>query len=458
MKNPKIEQLSWETLVALGKEAGRNKDITSSAQHFFDAYEVSRTFEKQDPRCGESAYFLAFTRYLQHKTIEGTRLFNEYLRYPPEHTGGPERYAHVLSLLGAIYFGSDELDEAERHIRAALALEKKLSGESWENHQFLVSILMVQKRYREAIPHLESLLNHQEQVSIEEAQKVAVMLAFAHKQLGDEEGELHWQKKNLELRERMCPTPPSNPPLPPLPNELPEGWGLDQLSHFIEACRQNELYCFVHREELYRQLSAVNERFIKNRKNLVLALIKSVDKFAGTAKLAEIELEPREWLEVYFFLRCYASFSGAARLAMSAQVPEAFMLLRGCIENALYAWHVSTDSNLKTIWLARHKDKKARDLVSSSFAIGPIQRSLTAKDQNVGRAVSTAYNETIDEGAHPNVKTFLDSAAQRNNEGVLLLSVSVLNPDQGDYILEKTIATGQLVFDIFTLIYPGVID
>lgn len=452
------EQSAWEKFVAKGKDAGRSKNIASSAQYFLEAYKVSKTFRKNDSRRGESAYFLGFTRYLENKSIEAARLLNEYLEYPAEETGGAERYAHVHSLLGAIYFGASELDKAKDHIETALKLERALFGESWENHQFLVSILMTQKHYKEAIPHLEFLLKHQERNNLEEAQKVAVMLAFAHKQLRDEKGEMQWQKESLAIRERLNPTTITNLPHPPAPHELPEGWGLDQLSHFIEACRRNELYSFVHKSDTYKQLNALNDRFIENRKSLVLALIKRVDKFTKTKEFSDIELEPTEWLEVYFFLRCHASYSGAVRLAMSAQVPEAFMLLRGCLENALYAWHVSTNSELKDIWLARNENKKAYNLVREKFAIGAILRSIAERNEQLGRSVSVAYNDTIDEGAHPNVRTFLKNAAQRNSEGVLLLSVGTLDPDQVDYILEKSIAIGLIVFEIFKLTYPNLID
>jgi hypothetical protein len=317
---------------------------------------------------------------------------------------------------------------------------------------------MMQKKYQEAIPALIALFEYQEKVDLQEAQKVAVMIAFAHKQMNDEKGELFWQKRNLGLHEQIRPTPTSNLPLPIPPNELPEGWGLDQLGHFLEACRHNELTTFVQKPELYSELSTINERFIANRKSMVLAMTKVIITQNSGVDFSEVKLQPEEWLEVYFYLRCHASFAAGVRLALSAQVPETYMVLRGCIENALYAWHVSTNEKLKRIWLDRHNDDASAKAVKKQFQIGEMKRNLSEKDSALGARVNTMYDESIDKGAHPNVMAFLSSAVQKNADGTLILTVNTLSPDQLDDILNATIGTGNLVFEIYKLIYPNLID
>lgn len=458
MPNDKKQTERWELLVKRGKDAGRNKDIAASAEYFAAAYELSKSFARIDPRRGESAYFLAFTKYLTGNSSEAIRLFNEYLKHPADKTGGEDRCAHVHSLLGAIYFGSEEMEQAENHIRKSIEMETDKGSPSKENQQFLASILMLQKEYNQAIPVLTELFEYKEKVDLQEAQKVAVMIAFAHKQLNDEKGELIWQKKNLGLHEQISPASFSNPAHPQAPSEMPEGWGLDPLGHFLEACRRNELASFANEPELYAQLSAINDRFIANRKNMVIALTKLIVQEKPDMDFAEISLEPEEWLVVYFYLRCQAAFAAAARLALTAQAPETFMVLRGCIENALYAWHISTDEKLKRIWLDRHESEEAAKAVKKQFAIGDMKRSLLNRDSELGTKVNLIYDETIDKGAHPNVKAFLSNAAQTNADGSLILAVSTLNPEHLEDLLNATISTGNLIFDIYKLIYPDLID
>lgn len=447
---------NWQQLVNKGKDAGRSKNVDASAEYFLSAYHQSKEFPETDPRRGQSAYFLAFTRYVQKKNLEAVKLFNEYLQYPASGAEDLQKQAQVHSLLGSIYFGYEQMHDAEIHIQKSLELESQCLGASWENQQFLASILMMQKKFEQAISPLESLFEHLKNNPLE-AQKIAVMLAYAHKQLGDFKGEMFWQKKNLGLREQLNPTPITDISLSEQSNELPEGWGLDQLGHFLEASRRNELSTFVHKPDSYKELSALNDRFIENRKSLVLALTHIV-RAKYTSKFSDIELKPEDWLEVYFYLRCHASFTAAVRLGLSAQGPETYMVLRGCIENALYAWHVSSDLTLKRIWLDRHKDEDSNKAVKKNFAIGDMKRKLLEANSHLGKAVNTIYDETIDRGAHPNVMAFLDNAGQSNSEGTLLLSVTTLNPGQLDELLAATATVGNLVFEIYKLIYPDLID
>ena len=56
---------NWDELVAAGKEFGKARNLQASAQKFQEAYDLSRSFSHTDDRRAESAYFLAYARYVQ---------------------------------------------------------------------------------------------------------------------------------------------------------------------------------------------------------------------------------------------------------------------------------------------------------------------------------------------------------------------------------------------------------
>ncbi len=112
----------WQQLVSEGKSAGRQRDLYGSASKFQDAYNVSRSFERDDPRRGESAYYLAYARYIEQKPEVATGLFEEALEYMLLDKSQVQRCGQIHSILSAIYFGLSELDEAEKHIHTSMKI------------------------------------------------------------------------------------------------------------------------------------------------------------------------------------------------------------------------------------------------------------------------------------------------------------------------------------------------
>ncbi|MBI1272140.1 hypothetical protein GC174_17065 [bacterium] len=445
----------WQKLVGEGKSAGRARDLHGSALKFQDAYDLSRSFEKNDPRRGESAYYLAYARYVEQKPEVATGLFEEALQYMLPDKSLAQRCGQIHSILAAIYFGLSELDEAEQHIRASMTIGDELSQESWENVQMLASILMIQKNYSEAVPLLEKLVSLYRDRAPMEVPKTLQILAYAQRELGNLDQETHWQKEILRVRESNSMAQMNKIELP---EEMPEGWGLDRITHFIEAARQNEIASFHGHRELFEKLLAVNERFWTTRRNLTLHMAEVIDKKHAGKSFDQLKLDPEDWLELYFFMRAHSSFLGAVRLALSAQCPEAYTLLRGVIENAQYAFYVSTDDSLKRTWLDRHKDEAARKEIRKKFGPTKIGEALETKDPALAARVSDLYDETIDLGAHPNVKAFLANAVQTNTKGELVLSVAYLNPGELEELLNRTLDVGNVTLDLFRAIFPKLVD
>ena len=450
------QQKRWNTLVERGKAAGRKKDLKESGAYFEAAYRVSRSFAKKHPIRRDSAYFLAYSKFVEEDKKRAEVLFNEFLDHPLINEAEKTKIAGAWSLLGSIHYEGDQERAAECFAKA-IELQKALGLASFENELMLGTIKMLEHKYAEAIPLLEMAYNVQEHSNIESAQKLCVQLAFAHKELGDTAGEMKWQKANLKMRDlKTAFTTEKNELI--INTEVPDGWSNDSLSHFFEGSRQNELATFVKKPDEYKELRKINDRFMENRKNLILSIIPTINERYKDVAFENIELEPEEWLEAFFYLRTHASFAGAARLGLSAQMPEMYMLLRGCIENAIYGFYVWKKSELKTIWLKRNDSEADKEAMKEKFTVSKIKRTLGEVDSNLRDEIMQMYEETIDQGAHPNVKAFVDHAVQKNVDGALSLAVSILNPDQLDSALANLTKTGELVLRVFKAMYPNLID
>lgn len=446
----------WNTLIERGKAAGRNKDLKSVGEYFETAYKVSRAFAKKDAIRRDSAYFLAYVKFESQKNQEACALFEEFLAHPLIDEADKMKVAGALSVLGTINYDTDTA-KAAQNLEKAIKLQMQLGIETLENEIMLGAIRMIEHKYAEAITLLEPAYQKVRDSDRECAKRICLQLAFAHKELGDNAGEMKWQKANLLMSDLKTSHMSEKNPLI-IRTEVPEGWGKDSLSHFVESSRQNELATFQQMEAQYLKLRAINDRFMENRKSFVLSMIPAINQQYEDFDFEKIELKPEEWLEAFFFLRTHASFSGAARMALSAQIPEMYMLLRGCIENAIYGFYVWKKPELKTIWLKRNDSAANKEAVKDKFTVSKIMKTLGTADSGLRDEIAQMYDETIDQGAHPNVKAFLAHGVQKNEDGALSLAVNILNPGELNSSLENLAKTGDLVLKVFKAMYPVLID
>jgi len=173
----------WHNLMESGKSAARNKDRTASTANFQEAYQLSRSFANDDRKRGESAYHLAYVKFLVHDLSEALNLFDESLQFMQSDPGLNTKCAHVHSLLASIHLESKEFHEAEQHIRASLEIERKSTQESVENKQLLAYILLAQRRYFESIEVLEKLLVIQQREKPQDVPNTLSLLSFARKHI-----------------------------------------------------------------------------------------------------------------------------------------------------------------------------------------------------------------------------------------------------------------------------------
>jgi hypothetical protein len=119
----------------------------------------------------------------------------------------------------------------------------------------------------------------------------------------------------------------------------PPGWGEDPVTGFIEAAQQNAFALYANVPNFFERVTKIDVIFRR-----------AVQYFG----------RPDDWLPGLFLLRVHSGFLGGTRLAVSGQIPEAYMVLRGCLEASLYGLYIAKDPSRATIWLNRGDSEEAR--------------------------------------------------------------------------------------------------
>lgn len=167
----------------------------------------------------------------------------------------------------------------------------------------------------------------------------------------------------------------------------------------------------------------------------------------------------KELLLPLFVSRCHSTYLGAVRLITSGQVVETYMLLRGCIENALYAHFIQTDPTLErdlpdriTTWLKRNDDEESKKACRNMYSYVKLRKNLAEYDQDLGSKMSDLYEHTLDYGAHPNFLGHITSSDVKIEDG----SVDILVPGDTDICkvgLQTTVKVGIVSLKMFELVY-----
>lgn len=224
------------------------------------------------------------------------------------------------------------------------------------------------------------------------------------------------------------------------PIEPPPGWGTDELSNFLEISQRNTYATFHILRPPYEKLAGIDRLYRK-----------VIDNLSHSAS----------WFAALFVLRSHSSYLAAARMALSGQVPETYLLLRGCLENAIYGFYIDRHPELRETWLRRHDDAEAMKLVRKEFQIGPILSSVEAAHSNTGAIARTLYDRTIDYGAHPNERALSQVLGMNRGEGEVRFEVRYLmkGKDVAFGLALKTCAqVGVCGLDLFYLVYPQRFD
>lgn len=105
------------------------------------------------------------------------------------------------------------------------------------------------------------------------------------------------------------------------------------------------------------------------------------------------------------------------------------MVMRGCLENALYGLYVlHKDSGAFDRWMCRHDSDDAKRIVRNEFTIACVKKTLEDMDPKHFVVVSQLYDKTVDIGAHPNVAVSAALKTSRS-EGRIQFKVLYLTAD-----------------------------
>lgn len=137
---------------------------------------------------------------------------------------------------------------------------------------------------------------------------------------------------------------------------------------------------------------------------------------------------------VMFLGRAHGAFIGAVRMGASGQLPETFMLLRGAIENALYALHIKADPappDRAIAWSRRSAGEAESKRVRKEFAVGNVMRTLRSRSAELHAVAAELYDRCLDLGGHPNERGHFAAATFTDvrSDGAAAFKVNLFTPD-----------------------------
>lgn len=166
---------------------------------------------------------------------------------------------------------------------------------------------------------------------------------------------------------------------------VPVNWGKCELTRFLEQLEVQTLASFASLPDWF---------------GILIRIDQSVTERASTF-FHEID-QPRR-VSVKLFMRCFATYRAAVRLAVSGQMFEATILMRSLLESAVYAWVCSTSETHRKAWEERSCGDAERKLSRKLFAWVDLLKLLETTNKNLAERISDEYDLLIDHGAHPNV-------------------------------------------------------
>lgn len=214
---------------------------------------------------------------------------------------------------------------------------------------------------------------------------------------------------------------------------FPPQWSEDYLTNFIQMANDNTIATFVNLKAWWNKLTEIN---------------------SGFKKIADNLNNTQNILSSFFLLRSHSAFLAAIRLSSSGQVPESYMVLRGCLEFALYGFYLYKKPDKTGMWLNR--DRGSRSDVIREFRPQKMIGVLKKHDAIIGEAASTLYEHTIGWGAHPNEKAItLNQEIVKETGGYIFNNIYLHegNSAVAQICLKKTAQTGVCSLSIFRLVF-----
>lgn len=168
--------------------------------------------------------------------------------------------------------------------------------------------------------------------------------------------------------------------------KYPPNWTDDNLSEFLEKAYRNTLISYSNLKYHYSLLQKINNSYKKISNNLN---------------------DTEDFNVAGFLIRSHSLYLGAIRLGLSGQLSESYLLLRACLENALYGIHIKHNPGLFETWIKRDDSEENKKMVRNEFTKNKMLGTLKSEDNKLSNNIDLLYERTITLGAHPNEKSII---------------------------------------------------
>lgn len=153
----------------------------------------------------------------------------------------------------------------------------------------------------------------------------------------------------------------------------------------------------------------------------------------------------------------HAAFRGAAEFALQGRSCESMVLMRSCLEHAMYGVHFHRYPALIEVWAHRGDGEKQKKAVRKNFKPTEMLDGIAALNNAIGERARSLYERTIDMGAHPNEVGFfgrLNIADAPSGEGKLF-QVKYLQGGEPAHLhaLQTAAQIGVCTLECFWLVY-----
>lgn len=441
----------WEQLLREGKQARRAKRPKMAKKRLLGSWRQAKT---SGPRAQiEVLKPLGFLYYEKKEYKEALKHFYKLLKLLECHGTDQEREM-ILACVGVIHSRLRSLDKAEHYHKLALEAGKRSGNPIIQAtcKTFLSTYAISQGRIEDALLLTEesiALMKLNPAKYFDEIRQSEELLVILYGQTGRK------QERDL-LRNRLVKknidtllVAGESEQLEPF--QIPEHWGKDRVSDFLEIAQRNTIASMALYDRSFEKIKEKDAQFRVMQSAITKFMVSRFKSKNACVDAEQLPLSSEDKLEVYFFQQTFSSFLGAVRLALSGQIAQAQMVLRGCLENAMYCVRVYFNPKLKAIWLNRNEDRLA---VQNNFKVGDIWRDFdSVDDKTLGSRVHRLYDLTIDDGAHPNVNAFLQHSFHIDADGYITFGLNYLNPDGVESCIERIIEVADVCFEVFDWIF-----
>jgi hypothetical protein len=152
----------------------------------------------------------------------------------------------------------------------------------------------------------------------------------------------------------------------------PPGWGNDKITEFIGWTRDNVYATFVNYSREFAHLIEVDSLFRE-----------------ATACASNTT----HWFACLFPIKAHSAFLAAVNLIMSTQAQEAFMVMRGALENSLYGYYIYKHPELAEVYLRRDENEQTNREVRKKFQNKTIIELLKTDDKHLVKLLKNCTKE-----------------------------------------------------------------